>query len=187
MRLRLATLDDMPVLERLVRHAGIELEERFGTPRMDTVVLLAMRYGIDTGQAVAVAEQGDDIVAWCARVHMPGMPDGYAEGLGTWVWEPYRKEHVGRDLRRFTDEHAARCGIEYVTGVAAVGNDAGLQSCLREGYEVVGTAVRKRLPRRDSAPREKGTGGPSAVKADGGGISEPETTPVPMDASREVR
>lgn len=144
MKIRLATEADLPVLEHLVEAASRELDEKYATPRMDTGIVACLRYGVANG-TVVVAEQEDDIVGWCARVAMPGLPDGEAAGVGTWVWEPYRREHVGRDMRRLADEHAKAKGLKYVTGTVAIGNKAALKSVLAEGYQVVGYAVRKEL------------------------------------------
>lgn len=142
MRIRLATSDDMPVLTKLVGFAAAEMAVH-GTERDDAVYVSAIRYGIATGEAVVVAEQDDEIVGYCAWVHMPASPPGKAEGLGTWTFAPYRREHVARDMRRFAEEHAAAIGCRYVDGVVADGNEAGLQSALRAGFRVVGVLVRK--------------------------------------------
>lgn len=145
MRIRLATPADLPVLQKLVAHSASELEEKYGTPRMDEGLMQCMKHGIDTKQAVVVAEQEGEIVGWCARVHLPGLPPGQVEGLGTWVHAPYRRERVGADMRSFADKHAKLLGAKFVTGVAAKDNVAGVRSCLDEGYEVVGYQMRKLL------------------------------------------
>lgn len=151
MRIRLATMDDLPVIARLVRHAGSELE-KYGTPRMDEGLMSCIKHGIETKQAVVVAEQEQppdskvyEIIGWCARVHLPGLPAGHAEGLGTYVWEPFRRERVGADMRAFADKHAKHIGMKYVSGIAAKDNVAGVRSCLDEGYEIVGYQLRKAL------------------------------------------
>lgn len=152
MRIRLASLDDLPVIARLVRHAASELETKYGTPRMDEGLLSCIRHGIETKQAVVVAEQEQppdskqfEVIGWCARVHLPGLPPGQAEGLGTYVWEPFRRERVGSDMRKFADEHARSIGMKFITGVAAKDNVAAVRSVLDDGYEVVGYQVRKNL------------------------------------------
>lgn len=151
MRIRLARLDDLPTLAKLVAHAGTELEEKFGTPRMDEGLMSCLRHGIETKQAVVVAEQPIDgtaefdMIGWCARVHLPGLAPGQAEGLGTWVHEPFRRERVGADMRRAADAHARALGMRFVTGTAAKDNVGGIRSCLDEGYEIVGYALRKAL------------------------------------------
>lgn len=146
MIIRLATEADLDTLKRLVVWACEELATRFGTPRADDLVFGMVSYGVKAGEAVAVAvDEYGDTVAWCARVRLPGLPDGYAEGVGTWVHPNVRKERIGRDIRKFADEHAKARGVRYVTGTAAKHNVAGLESCFSEGYEVVGYALRKAL------------------------------------------
>lgn len=152
MRIRLANDADIPVLQKLVAHAATELAEKYGTPRMDTGLMQCLKYGIDTKQAVVLAEQEQppdsknwEVIGWCARVHLPGLPPGQVEGLGTWTFEPFRRERVATDMRKFADDHARRCGARVITGIAAKDNVAGVRSCLDEGYEVVGYQMRKVL------------------------------------------
>jgi len=145
MRIRLATEADLPVLQKLVAHSAAELEEKYGTPRMDEGLMYCMRHGIETKQAVVVAEQAGEIIGWCARVHLPGLPPGQVEGIGTWVHEPFRRERVGADMRAFANEHARSLGAKYVTTAAARDNVAGVRSCLDEGFEVIGYVLRKEL------------------------------------------
>jgi len=136
LKIRLATQDDLPKLRLLVKYACEELEKNFGTPRMDDAFYDLLEQGIAAGEAVVVAEQQGDVIGWCCRVHRDGTPEGQVEG-GTWVWKPFRKEHVARDMRRFADEHAKAKGHTYVIGTAAKSNEAGIKSCLAEGFEIV--------------------------------------------------
>lgn len=152
MILRLATLDDLPKLGELVSLASAELEEKHGTPRMDAGLMNCLRIGIESRQAVVVAEQGGEVLGWCARVMLPGLAPGHAEGLGSWVREDYRRQHVARDLRRFADEHARQMGATFVTGTAAKDNIAGVMSCRNEGYVIVGYLMRKELRNEEAAP-----------------------------------
>ncbi len=145
MRIRLATQDDWPALVKLVGHFWDEQERRFGLPRLEHGTLALLRHGIETGQAVVVAEQNLELVGWCARVMAPGLPDGLAVGVGRWVFEPFRREHVGRDLCRFADQHAARCGATEITGEVAGTNEAALAAALADGWAVVGYSIRKPL------------------------------------------
>lgn len=144
MIIRLATEDDLPILEKLVEYAVQELEAKFQTPR-NSLVFEMVKYGIGAGEAVVVAEQDQDVVGWCARVSMPGMAEGHAEGLCTWTFKPFRREHVGRDMRAFADAHAKSRGAKFVTGIAAKDNVAGINSCLAEGYVITGYLLRKEL------------------------------------------
>lgn len=146
MIIRLATQDDLPTLKPLVSWACEELEKNFGTPRADDLVFGMVSYGVNAGDAVVVAiDEYGDTIAWCARVQLPGLPEGYAEGVGTWVHPNVRQERVGTDIRDFADKHAKARGVKYVTGIAAKGNVAGIGSCLKEGYEIVGHLMRKAL------------------------------------------
>ena len=140
MKIRLATRDDLPTLVKLVGFATAEIERKFGTPRV-AAHMKCIEYGINAGDAVVVAEQNGDIVGWCAWVALPETPEGYVSGLGTWTFEPYRHEHVARDMRKFAAEHCRKRGHKFVTGIAAVGNDAGLKSCLAMGFKVTGYEV----------------------------------------------
>lgn len=138
MKIRLATADDLPTLEKLVTFASEELAEKCGTARLDDLVFGLIERGVRAGEAVVVAEQEGAVVGWCARVARPELPDGEVQGVGTWVFGPYRREKVARDMRRVADAHAKHLGARYVIGVASVKNDAGIKSCLAEGYEVYG-------------------------------------------------
>ena len=44
-----------------------------------------MKHGIDTKQAVVVADRKARSSAGAREVHLPGLPAGQVEGLGTWV------------------------------------------------------------------------------------------------------
>lgn len=145
MTIRLATLADLPVLARLVEYAADELAEKFDTPRMGAGVTACIKHGLDTHQAVVVAEQQGEVIGWCARVSLPGLPEGQVEGLGTWVAEKYRRDGVAREMREFADEQARIRGAKFVTGIATKGNIAGIESCLAEGYKIAGFLMRKEL------------------------------------------
>jgi predicted N-acetyltransferase YhbS len=144
--IRLATEGDLDRLKPLVSWACEELEKRFGTPRADSLVYEMVKYGVQAGEAVVIAlDEYNDMVGWCARVHHPSMPDGYAEGFGTWVHPNLREERIGSDMRKLADDHAKQRGVKFVHGVAAKDNVAGVKSCLAEGYEIRGYSMVKAL------------------------------------------
>lgn len=136
--IRLATESDLPTLKKLVAFASEELAAKCGTARMDNVVYGLIERGVHDGEAVVVAEDSTNIIGWCARVSRPELPHGEVQGVGTWVFQPYRREKVARDMRRLADRHAKQLGARYVIGVASIKNDAGIKSVLAEGYEVYG-------------------------------------------------
>lgn len=138
MEIRLATEADLPTLSKLVTFASEELAAKCGTARLDDVVFGLIEGGVRAGEAVVVAEQEGAIIGWCARVTRPDLPDGEVQGVGTWVFGPYRREKVARDMRGAADRHAKHLGARYVIGVASIANDAGIKSCLAEGYDVYG-------------------------------------------------
>jgi len=142
MIIRLANTDDIEALRPLVGAYSIETAAQ-GTERNDELLLDAILYGIRAGEAVVVAEQFDELIGWCAWVHLPLSPPGKVEGLGTYVVDGMRQEYVSRDLRKFAEEHARGRGYRYVEGCAANDNVAGFQSVMRLGFKVVGQLVRK--------------------------------------------
>lgn len=145
MTIRLAAETDLEKIAPLVALLGDELLA-FGVPRMDELVLAMIRFGVASGDAVAVAvDQHGEVIGWCARVQLPNLPEGYAEGVGLWVHPAARRERIGTDLRRFADERARHRGARFVSCVVARDNAAGLKSCLAQGYQVVGYQMRKEL------------------------------------------
>jgi GNAT superfamily N-acetyltransferase len=155
MIIRLANADDLEELRELVARYSEETAEH-GTERNDALLLDLLRYGIQADEAVVVAEQFEEIVGWCAWVHLPASPAGKVEGLGTYVLPDYRQEHVSRDMRRFAEEHARRLGYRYVDGVAAEGNAAALESVLRMGFRRVGVLVRRDFDGQGNEEAEAG-------------------------------
>lgn len=145
MILRLANMADLPALTEMVALASAELEEKHGTPRMDGGIIACLRIGIESRQAVVVAEQEGELVGWCARVMLPGLAPGHAEGVGTWTSPEHRKQGVAHDMRKFADEYAKSIGVRFITGIAAKDNVDGMMSARADGYEVIGYQVRKEL------------------------------------------
>jgi hypothetical protein len=60
-KIRLASRDDLPALERLVGWAAKELAADFDTPQHPDHLKL-IEWGIDAGEAVVVAEQEGDVI-----------------------------------------------------------------------------------------------------------------------------
>jgi hypothetical protein len=147
MRIRLATTDDLGVLEKLVGYFWDEQVEKYGLVRLEAATFGMIQFGIQTGQAVVVAEQEEDgaVVGWVARVTTPGLPPGLAVGVGKWTYEPFRRERVCRDMTRMADEHAARMGVTALTGEVALENEAGMRSAIADGWKVVSYGIRKEL------------------------------------------
>jgi hypothetical protein len=144
-RIRLALTDDLDSLRELVAKASEELHETFDTPRMDDLIMVGITHGIRSGEAVVVAEQMGEIIGYCAWVHLPGLPPGVVEGLGTYVLPMARKDYVSHDMRVYATDHARRMGYQYVRGEVALNNEAGLKSALANGFEISGYVIRKEL------------------------------------------
>lgn len=145
MRIRLAEVGDLGAIRELVEQASAELEEAYGTPRMDDLMMAGIVHGVREREAVVVAEQMGDIIGFCAWVHLPGLPPEVVEGLGTYVVPMARKDYVSHDMRVYATDHARRLGYQYVRGEVALNNDAGLKSALANGFEISGYVIRKEL------------------------------------------
>lgn len=156
MQIRLATTDDLEALRGLVE-AYTEETAQHGTERQPALLLDAILYGIRSDEAVVVAEQFDDVVGFCAWVHLPMSPDGKVEGLGTYVTPEWRLDHVSERMRQAARAHAVKRGYRYVDGVAADGNEAGLRSVLNMGFRAVGVLVRLDFA-ETAAPRDESRG-----------------------------
>lgn len=145
MRIRLAEAADLGAIRELVEKASEELAEAYGMPRVDELMMAGIVHGVREGEAVVVAEQMEEIVGYCAWVHLPGCPPEAVEGLGTYVMPLARKDYVSHDMRVYATDHARRRGYEYVRGEVAMSNEAGLKSALANGFEITGYTVRKEL------------------------------------------
>ena len=145
MDIRLATHDDLPEIARALVAASDEMEHKYGTARMDVTIMQAIEHGVATDQAVIVAFEGSVLVGWCAWVILPGGPNGCAHGLGTWVRPGCRELGISKKLRTLAAAKAKSCGATHVVGTVDEGNAAGLRSSLAEGFDVIGTVVRKAL------------------------------------------
>lgn len=165
MIIRLATTDDVEQLRELVVAYGEEVEER-GTERNDALLLDAIVYGVRAGEAVVVAEHLEDIVGWCAWVHLPMSPRTKCEGLGTYVTPEWRHDGVSRKLRDFAERHATALGYRYVDGCAAEDNIAGFESVMRMGFRVIGRLVRLEFGANSNASQGVSLRG-VAAEADG--------------------
>lgn len=145
MRIRLADASDIGAIQELVQQASAELAENFDAPRLDDLIMAGIVHGVREREAVVVAEQFDELIGFCAWVHLPGTPADGVEGLGTYVVPQARKDYVSHDLRVYATDHARRLGYKYVTGTLALDNEAGLKSALANGFTVAGYLVRKEL------------------------------------------
>jgi len=144
-KIRLANVGDLGAIRELVEAVSVELEDAYGTPRMDDLMMAGITHGVREGEAVVVAEQLGGLVGYCAWVHLPSSPVGCVEGIGTYVVPMARKEYVSHDMRVFATEHARRLGYDFIRGELALNNEAGLKSALANGFEISGYTVRKDL------------------------------------------
>lgn len=147
MNVRLATQEDWPSIKKLLRFTFSELRDNCGSDDIFDVASHVVARGIDTGEAVFVAEDHlgglTGFVAWVGGV--PGMPDDVAFGVGTYVLPKHRRSGLSERLR---DAAMARCrelGYRRVRGEASNKNTAGIASCEKLGFQVVGVVVEKTL------------------------------------------
>jgi len=147
MTVRPATQEDWPSVKKLLRFTFSELRDTCGSDDIFDVASHVVSRGIDTGEAVFVAEDqmGElgGYVAWVGKI--PGMPDDVAFGVGTYVLPKHRGNGLSERLR---DAAIARCrelGYRRVRGEASNKNTAGIASCEKLGFQVVGVVVEKAL------------------------------------------
>lgn len=143
---RMATRDDLPRLSRAVREASYELHQKFDTPDASDIIVAGAQHGIDTQQAVVVAEDPenpDDLVGFVVWVWFDKLsPDGSIDGLGTWVHPEYRGSGLSAAMRAVARRRCVEAGRKRVSGIVALGNEAGLRAAQSQGLEVVGYVVR---------------------------------------------
>jgi GNAT superfamily N-acetyltransferase len=140
--IRPANTDDIELLRPLVQAYSEETAAQ-GVERNDALLLDAIIYGIRAGEAVVVAESAGDLIGFCAWVHLPMIPPGKVEGLGTYVMPEWRGAGVSSGLRAAAEAHAVAHGYRYVDGVYATGNEAGRESVMKQGFREVGVMVRR--------------------------------------------
>lgn len=145
--IRLATADDLPAIADAVRLASDELAKTFDTPDTSIVILTGAAHGIERNQGVVVAEDADGrVVGFVVWVWYDGVsPTGAVEGLGTWVHPEFRGSGLSAAMREVAAERCLEAGREYVSGVVALGNEAGMKSAEAMGLAVVGHVVRGSL------------------------------------------
>lgn len=141
--IRKATFGDLATIRPLVRAASEELSARFGAFDCTDVIVAGVANAIVAGDAVYVAMEDSQVVGWVAWSFVPSAR--FAVGLGTYVMPEWRRRGISKRLRDAAEEHCRRQGALVVSGVVAKGNVAALQSCLAEGFAVVGVAVEKEL------------------------------------------
>jgi L-amino acid N-acyltransferase YncA len=143
MIIRKATEEDWPALRKMVGWLDKENTAR-GQDSVRTEIVAGMLHAYNTGQEIVVAEfDGGELKGFCAWVQLP-MTGKDAMGLGTYVWpESLRRTGIGRSMREMAERLLVARGVRAVVGVAAAGNDAGLVSCLADGFRITGYVVKK--------------------------------------------
>lgn len=143
---RPALLDDLPELRRVIRVACDELKAEFGTPDASGVIFAGVVHGITGNQAVVVAEDAGKLVGFVAWVWFDELlPEDSVEGLGTWVAPDYRGSGLSVAMRRLARKRCVAAGRTCLSGVVALGNEAGRRSAEAQGLQVVGYAMRGTL------------------------------------------
>lgn len=145
--IRLAEQDDWPQVKKLLGFAFKELRDECGSDDISDVALAATSAGMNRGEAVFVAvDQAGDIVgvvSWVGRI--VGFPDDVAFGVGTYVLPKHRRSGVSERLREAAMRRCRELGYRRVRGEASNRNTAGISSCEKLGFKVVGVVVEKAL------------------------------------------
>lgn len=131
MRVRAATLADLPMLAEMVITAAQEV----GRPETAETVMQYVGIALHDGQLVPVLENGGrDLVGFCAWVRLPTSSDGRVEGCGTWVAEPYRLRGWSEKLRNEALMYQRTHGGRYVIGEADANDIAACRSVEKLGF-----------------------------------------------------
>lgn len=143
--LRQAKTDDRDRLDVLVFALGDELERQYRYPASHAVTRALVHHGIDTEDAVFVAESDGEIVGMVAWVAVPGMSPEIAHGVGTYVLPDWRRQGISKALREAARFHCIRRGRTAVYGTAAEHNTAAIESVTRAGFVEAGRFFRLEL------------------------------------------
>lgn len=144
-KIREAAFEDWNELARMIEDSNRELSSKYDVPDYTRAHLAVVYEAIRSFGGVFVAESAGKLLGYIAWVAPPEYPKGVVEGLGTYVVPDERKNGVSRLLREAAIRYHRENGGERVFGVAHAGNQAGLESSLSEGFEVVGQLVRLKL------------------------------------------
>jgi len=146
--IRTATLGDWSELAMLIEAFNSEKVLRYGEPDYTRMHLDACHLAIAGGHGgVYVAQDGDEVIGYCAWLSLPTMPVGVVDGIGTYVVPDRRRELVAEALNLAAIEHHKKAGATRVYGV--VSNDNGPSRARMEAYgaKAVGTLYRWDLSR----------------------------------------
>ena len=142
--IRLATVGYWNPLSQLIAKMLVE-HAKFDPLSNTMVVGEGILHGVKTNEAVFVAEKDNKFVGYVAWVHLPLSPEGLVSGLGTYVEPDFRGSGVSEKLRNAATDFCKRKGYTTIQGVAHVDNEGGIESSLKNGFEVTGYLVSKRL------------------------------------------
>ena len=143
MIIRVATEEDWPSLRKMVRWLDAE-NVKHRQQSVEADITAGLLHAFHTDQEIVVAEgDGGELVGFCAWVVIPKLSGKDAMGLGTWVHPSFLRSGIGRNMRQLAQRKLEARGVKSVVGVAAAGNEAGLQSCLADGFQISGYVVRK--------------------------------------------
>jgi len=143
--IRQATIDDWNSLAALIAQMNFDHSQKFDPINSIHLVGEGILHGIRTNEAVYVAELDNKMVGYCAWVHLPLSPEGLVNGYGTYVDEAHRGKKISEKLRASATKHCKLLGYDTIQGVAHLDNDAGLQSSLRNGFEIKGHLLQKAI------------------------------------------
>ena len=141
MEVRLAQPDDLRELWALAEEF-VASQVALGAPDQRKVLAIGMRYGIENGEAVVVAELDGKLVGFVAWVHLPATADGVVDGLGTFVIPGHRRERISIALREFALDHCRKKGHQFVNVGIMANNIAGRISAERQGAQLMGQIYR---------------------------------------------
>ena len=109
------------------------------------LLAIAIKHGVENGEAIFVADVDGELVGFVAWTGLPNAADGEAVGFGTYVGSRVSAQGHIQCPALGSKEHCQKLGYKFVTGTAMTGNTAGLQSVEALGFEIIGYEVRLKL------------------------------------------
>lgn len=142
--IRLATIADLEPLAYMAWALDRDHVAR-GEPSVLDALTIGLDHAFATGQPVMVSEQGGKLVGFCLWVNLPGQKPNEATCFGTYIEPDHRGHGLSLALRNeATKDHIER-GVTTFNGSVVLGNHAGLESALADGFRVTGLLVRKEV------------------------------------------
>lgn len=140
MEVRLAQPDDLRELWTLCE-MFLESQKEYGAPDQRKILALAVKWGIQHGEAIVVAKDEVGLIGFCAWTGFPDCAEGEVVALGTYVVPTARHRGVSNEMRELALRHCREKGYKFVSGSVRSGNTAGVQSVTSSGGHIVGFLV----------------------------------------------